>query len=429
MIACIAAAGQSLKIDRPYVTQDPPQGLLLATGLSAQDRSDNFEALWSLIDANYADFKLKSIDWKGVGRRYRDRLKSVTNDDDYYLLLFQLVNELKDSHSWLQNYRPPVLQDVQDMPVDLFGGNPYIVAGPHAGSQVLSVDGMTIEAKIEALRPLLHACSTEHAFRRQAARRLLAGKAGTIAVIALRQADGAPHTVSAARTPGPSLRPRGPAFEFPVTRQKYVHFGVHPSGMAYVWIESFNTQDPVIGAEFDRALEHFHDNAGLILDIRDNLGGFGHTEIVGRLLLHKAVVAVDFIKNGPGHNALARHETTLGPQGRWTYRKPIALLVNEGTVGASDLFACELRSARRVITVGTTTHGDLSGVATFAVLPCGLVVRISNGYVCDAKGKPIEGNGNPPDVLVEPTIEDFLKGHDPVIEKAVSVLAGAKNPR
>jgi tricorn protease len=75
-----------------------------------------------------------------------------------------------------------------------------------------------------------------------------------------------------------------------------------------------------------------------------------------------------------------------------------------------------------VVTVGSTTHGNLSGVAAFAVLPCGLVVRISNGYVCDAGGKPIEGNGNPPDVIVAPTISDFLAGRDPVLEKAVALV-------
>jgi C-terminal processing protease CtpA/Prc len=61
-------------------------------------------------------------------------------------------------------------------------------------------------------------------------------------------------------------------------------------------------------------------------------------------------------------------------------------------------------------------------VATFAVLPCGLVVRISNGYISDARDRPIEGNGNIPDVTVEPTIDDFLNRRDPVLDRAVDLL-------
>ena len=60
------------------------------------------------------------------------------------------------------------------------------------------------------------------------------------------------------------------------------------------------------------------------------------------------------------------------------------LMINDVTGSASDLFALELRSATNVVTVGTTTHGNLSGVAVYGVLPCGLVVRISNGYITDS---------------------------------------------
>jgi C-terminal processing protease CtpA/Prc len=50
------------------------------------------------------------------------------------------------------------------------------------------------------------------------------------------------------------------------------------------------------------------------------------------------------------------------------------------------------------------------------------VVRISNGYISDARDRPIEGNGNIPDVTVAPTIQDFLNGRDPVLERAVGIL-------
>ncbi len=92
------------------------------------------------------------------------------------------------------------------------------------------------------------------------------------------------------------------------------------------------------------------------------------------------------------------------------------------TGSAADLFACYLRSAKRVVIVGSTTHGNLAGVAAYAVLPCGLIVRISNGYICDATGQPIEGRGNEPDVTVTPTINDLLAYKDPVLESSVRVL-------
>jgi C-terminal processing protease CtpA/Prc len=56
------------------------------------------------------------------------------------------------------------------------------------------------------------------------------------------------------------------------------------------------------------------------------------------------------------------------------------------------------------------------------VLPCGLVVRVSNGYLSDTKDRSIEVNGNVPDITVETTIQDFLNGRDPVLERASEVL-------
>jgi C-terminal processing protease CtpA/Prc len=92
------------------------------------------------------------------------------------------------------------------------------------------------------------------------------------------------------------------------------------------------------------------------------------------------------------------------------------------TGSASDLFANELRSAGRVITLGTTTHGNLSGVAVYAVLPCGLVVRISNGYITDANDRPVEVNGNTPDIAIDVDIQDYLSGRDPVLKQAVEAV-------
>src|SRR5262249_51882488 len=112
----------------------------------------------------------------------------------------------------------------------------------------------------------------------------------------------------------------------------------------------------------------------------------------------------------------------LEPSGTWQYTRPAALLVNDVTGSASDLFANELRSAGRVITFGTTTHGNLSGVAVYAVLPCKLVVRISNGYITDANDRPIEVNGNRPDIGLDGDIQDYLNGKDPVLERAVEAV-------
>jgi C-terminal processing protease CtpA/Prc len=424
-------AAETPRPARAYVTTQPPAAMALARNLSDRERRESFEALWSALDTNYACFRLKGIDWRDTGRRFRARLENVQSDEAFYDLLFQLVNELKDTHSWLQNYHPRPLPEVPGMALDVFGQRPYVIwvgrgsaadaAGVVPGWEVLSVDGLAVADKMEELRPRLRAMSSERAYRREAGRHLLASAAPAPAILELRTPEGVTRTVTLAR--GPASRPRAPAWPpgIELTRQRFVHFGRHPSGLGYILIESFNGRGE-IADEFDRAIAALRDTSALLLDIRDNPGGYGQPRIVGRLLTKRTLVGIANLKNGPGHSDLKKHPDYLGPSGPWQYKRPIALLVNDVTGSAADLFACELRSAGRVLTVGSTTHGNLSGVATYVVLPCGLIVRVSNGYLSDSRGRPIEGAGNIPDIAVEPTIEDFLAGRDPVIDRAIAAL-------
>ena len=71
--------------------------------------------------------------------------------------------------------------------------------------------------------------------------------------------------------------------------------GVHPSGYGYIRIISFNGRDRIT-VEFDKALEALKDTPALILDIRDNLGGFGtgQNHIVGRFITKTCPVAVSY---------------------------------------------------------------------------------------------------------------------------------------
>jgi len=414
-----------------YVATDqPPADLVPASTLSAPDQRKNFDFLCQAIDETYADFELKGIDWEEVQPRYRAQLQPGLSADEFYRLLFRLVNELKDAHSWLQNYHVAVPSSAPELTVDLLQGKPFVVAvsagseaarlGAKPGSEVLTVDGLPFEKKVEALRPLLRACSTERAFRREACRQLLTGERGTSVAIRLRAPDAREEVLTLRRT-GTLTPAAPPACPFELTRQRFVQFAREPSGLGYIRVVSFEGRGEVAD-EFDRALEALRAAPGLILDIRNNRGGFGPQHMVGRFLTKPTLCAIGYRKNGPGHHDLRRQDDLLDPTGPWQYTCPVVLLVNDVTGSAADLFACYLRSAKRVLTVGTTTHGNLAGVAAYAVLPCGLVVRISNGYVCDAQGKPIEGTGNEPDIAVDPTVADFLAGKDPVLEKAVKVL-------
>jgi len=429
-----ASSAISPPIGKGYVTtEDYPKDMVPAKELSAQQRQENFEFLCDAIDKTYACFDLKRIAWGEVCQRYRGQLGQTKTADDFYRLLFQLVAELKDTHSWLQNFNVALPSSGPGLTVELFDGRPFVVAvkpgseaadaGIGPGAEILNIDGQTVQERMDALRKQLPGRSTQRAFQREATRYLLAGDKGTTVLVSLRSPGASTNQAcSLKRTEGLGAMPHR-TYAFELTRQRFVDFGRHPSGAGYIRIESFNGRQE-IATEFDRALEALKDTPALILDVRGNPGGFGDAQphIVGRFITNKTLVAISYRKNGPAHRDLDRQQNFFDPAGEWQYTHPMALLIDGETGSAADLFTCYMRSTGRVLTVGSPTHGNLSGVAAYAVLPCGLIVRISNGYICDATGKPIEGVGNEPDVPVSPSISDFLAGRDPVLERAAALL-------
>ena len=189
-----------LVIGRGYVTDTPPQGLVLAQTLSPEEWRENFDILSEAIDRTYACFKLKSIDWQSTRLRFEERLKSTDSTANFYFLLFNLVSELRDSHSGMQNYPSPTPSAGPGVSVDLFEGKPFVIAvnarseaaaaGVKAGSEVLEIDGLPVEEKMETLRSYLSGFSSERAYRRRACWYLLAGAAGTTVTLKLQTPDG-----------------------------------------------------------------------------------------------------------------------------------------------------------------------------------------------------------------------------------------------
>ena len=417
-----------------YVTTRRPDGLIPEANLSRAERIENFDILCEAIDHSYSFFEHKNVDWKEIQRRYRPKVKAARSTKEFYRLLYQLVRELKDFHSWLSNYKdgakfPRYTPQVSVRRIEGKAVITHVAKNSQAyrkalrpGAVIIGVDRLSVQRRVKKLCPLLPVSSSERNLLDTAYRRLLHGKKdSTVSVTVLRPGQRSPITLRLKRTRG--LKERAGEPNFSVEKGKFVWFGIHPSGYGYIRILTFRGRME-IADEFDRALEKLKDSPAIMIDIRDNLGGFGTSQprIIGRFLTERTKAGVIYRKNGLEHSDFRKRQHVYSPKGDWQYTRPIALLINVRTGSASDLFACNMISTGRPITVGGTTHGNVTGGGVYVVLPCNLVVRVSYGYVCDATGKVIEGNGNVPQVHAELTIQDIVNRTDSVIDRAVEAL-------
>lgn len=58
----------------------------------------NFEALWKIIDERYCFFDYKEVDWNRIHDEYLRRISNDMNQESLFMLLNEMLQELKDGH-------------------------------------------------------------------------------------------------------------------------------------------------------------------------------------------------------------------------------------------------------------------------------------------------------------------------------------------
>lgn len=135
----------------------------------------------------------------------------------------------------------------------------------------------------------------------------------------------------------------------------------------------------------------------LIVDLRNNPGG----------LLNIAIkICEDFLPFGKtivstkgrhaSQNSLAKSNNMNGA----FIKMPMAILINEGSASASEIFAGAMKDNKRAITIGMKSFGKGS-VQSVIPMPDGSGLRLTTAKYFTPSGVSIHGIGITPDVVVE----------------------------
>jgi tricorn protease len=103
------------------------------------------------------------------------------------------------------------------------------------------------------------------------------------------------------------------------------------------------------------------------------------------------------------------------------YFGPIVVMQNERSTSDAEVFPDGIRTLKLGTVVGITTYGAVIGTGSYGLLD-GSSIRTPGSGLWNVGGQNLENYGVPPDVYVDNTPDDFLKGRDAQLEKAVEVL-------
>jgi tricorn protease len=100
---------------------------------------------------------------------------------------------------------------------------------------------------------------------------------------------------------------------------------------------------------------------------------------------------------------------------------PMVVMQNERSASDAEMFPAGFKALGLGKVVGVPTMGAVIGTGSYTLLN-GAAIRTPGSGVWTVTGQNMENYGVPPDVLIDNTPGDFIKGRDVQIEKAVEVL-------
>jgi C-terminal processing protease CtpA/Prc len=206
------------------------------------------------------------------------------------------------------------------------------------------------------------------------------------------------------------------------TTGSFSHNFIRDEKIGYIRYASFSNS-MITDYELDYILEKYKNTTGLIIDIRQNGGGYVSNvfKLLSRFTTDDRVLYETQIKSSAAENAFTLLEKVYSPNYENTkYSGKVAVLIDRGSYSASSFFAVCTLAYDNIFLVGDYTGGGL-GLPNGGQLPNGWTYRFSITRTIAVDGKDYE-SGVPPDYRVFLTDLSVSIGVDNVIETAADKI-------
>lgn len=388
------------------------------TTINARERLTLLDQVWRAVDERYYDRTFHGINWDEKLRETRPLIEQAQDRQTVYRILRRMVASIGDAHTRIytpedafDRNRPSGISTgvsvraIEGVPVitSVEPGSEAAKAGLKPGMEVRRVDGRPIALALAAAREDVGPSSTPLSREVLSYERIFYGPRNTTLEVEAERGDS--QVIHA------TLRRRFVEFQRRVISRKL------PNDIGYIEVTGFA---PEIEREFDAAIAANQESKGLIIDLRNNGGGFVST--VTRLASHffakETDLGVFMTRQG---KAMPRRTDRL----RNVYRGPVVVLVSARTASGAEMFAAAMQERKRARILGTSssTCGCLVGVSRSVNLADGGRLNVSDTDFRTARGTRVEGVGVIPDERIELTIADLREGRDRALERSLSFLS------
>jgi carboxyl-terminal processing protease len=191
-------------------------------------------------------------------------------------------------------------------------------------------------------------------------------------------------------------------------------YSMKDGNIAYIHLYAFNANADLLF--YQAIIKAFNGGArGLVLDLRDNPGGYLQTavDLSGWFLHRGSVVVTEEGRNlkdvfrANGNEALANF--------------PTVVIINGGSASAAEILSGALHDDRGIKLVGEQSFGK-GTVQEMVSLSGGSSIKLTIAHWVLPDGQILEGHGLIPDVPVKLTDNDIKNKQDPQLDKALELI-------
>lgn len=374
-----------------------------------------FEAAWRVMRDRWYDDNFGNHNWDNVRRKYSDAAGAAVNAGAFANVVTLMLGELNGSHlgfypsdrdsrfSSPDQWRPVTVhlgvRFVDDFKgpglkiKDVVPNSPAEDEGSllHAGETILSIDGIDVDTAIDLTTVLNGRLDRDLKLKVQSA-----DKGATVRTVLLR-----PTTYGSVRS---ALYQKWQDDNRAKVAKKDDSIGyLHIRGMDWASFQEFERELYDVGYGKD----------GLVIDVRDNGGGFTTDHLLTALTQPRHSITVPR-GGGAGY-----------PQSRMVYAtwdKPIVVLCNQNSYSNAEIFSHAIKGLGRGKLVGVPTAGGVVSTGSVSVTDVGRMRLPFRGWFVKWTGEDMEMNGAVPNIVVWPLPTEIPSGKDRQLNKAVKVL-------
>jgi len=368
-----------------------------------EERKQVFNEAWRVMKNRFYDAKMHGVDWAKMRTVYEPLLSDVADREELQNVISQMIGELNASHTGISGGGGPDREAIQtrypgfELEADASGY--YKVAyvyknGPadkdyvkiKVGDFILAIEGITVKAG-------------ENYWKHY---NLAPGRKLDFTVNSKPSMDGA-WTTKVEPVNGGAYGTL--QYEKWVEERRQMVEKISGGEIGYLHIRQMNA--PSL-RKFERDLADNHFKKALIIDQRFNPGGGIDQELLEILQQRQ-------------YQYTRGRDSVFVTRPQRAFLGPIVVMQNERSTSDAEVFPDGIRTLKLGKVVGINTYGAVIGTGAFGLLD-GSSIRTPGSGLWSVTGQNLENYGVPPDVYVDNSPADFLKGRDAQIEKAVEVL-------